>query len=241
MTPFTTRRHGAPLVAAGVLLALYPAVRPWGDATPAGAPAAFASAAWPVAHLAAVAGFGLVAVGLLRLRDAVGDGSGTRSARWAVGTWWLGTVLVLPYYGAETFALHALAVAGKADPALVEAVRMGPLQLTVFGIGLAAFGAAGVLAAVTVAGSATTRRWGGSVFAAGFALYLPQFFAAPELRIAHGVLVAVGCLLLAASRPRTSAPTRVPGAPGPSDAGQAPVVRTRRVTAARAASSSSGG
>jgi hypothetical protein len=29
-------------------------------------------------------------------------------------------------------------------------------------------------------------------------LYLPQFFADPALRIAHGVLVVIGCLILSA-------------------------------------------
>jgi hypothetical protein len=37
----------------------------------------------------------------------------------------------------------------------------------------------------------------GVVFAAGAVLYLPQFFADPALRIAHGVLLAIGCLVLA--------------------------------------------
>jgi hypothetical protein len=70
---------------------------------------------------------------------------------------------------------------------------------------------AGVLAAVAVARSTGVPRWGGAVFATGFALYLPQFFATPELRIAHGVLVAVGCLLLAAATPRTTiSPAREP-------------------------------
>jgi hypothetical protein len=40
-------------------------------------------------------------------------------------------------------------------------------------------------------------RWTGLPFALAFALYLPQFFGPPALRIAHGVLVAAGCLLLA--------------------------------------------
>jgi hypothetical protein len=220
-----SRRHATrALTAGGILLALYPAVRPWGNVTAGGEQAAFASVAWPLAHLAAVAGFALVAVGLLGLRDVLSDGPGAGAARGALGTWWLGTALVLPYYGAEAFALHTLGTRGDVDPALVEAIRMGAIQVTVFGAGLAAFAVAGVLAAVAVLRSGVLPRWGGAVFAAGFALYLPQFFAAPELRIAHGVLVAAGCVLLAAA---------VAYAP--------PGTRSRRVTAVRAASSSSGG
>ncbi len=37
----------------------------------------------------------------------------------------------------------------------------------------------------------------GAVFALGMALFLPQFFACPALRIAHGVLRAIGCFILA--------------------------------------------
>ena len=221
----TSRHATRALTAGGVLLALYPAVRPWGDVTAGGEQAAFASVAWPLAHLAAVAGFALVAVGLLGLRDVLSDGPGAGAARGALGTWWLGTALVLPYYGAEAFALHTLGTRGDVDPALVEAIRMGAIQVTVFGVGLAAFAVAGVLAAVAVLRSGVLPRWGGAVFAAGFALYLPQFFAAPELRIAHGVLVAAGCVLLAAA----VAAYAPPG------------TRSRRVTAVRAASSSSGG
>jgi hypothetical protein len=35
------------------------------------------------------------------------------------------------------------------------------------------------------------------VFAAAMVLYLPQFFADPAVRIAHGVLLAIGCVMLA--------------------------------------------
>jgi hypothetical protein len=192
------------LVAAGVLLALYPAARPWGDVTVAGEQAAFASLVWPLAHLAAVAGFALVAAGLLGLRDEVWGRPGGGAARGALVAWWTGTALVLPYYGAEAFALHTLGTRGGVDPTLVEAIRMGAIQVTVFGVGLAGFAVAGVLAAVAVLRSGVAPRWGGAVFAAGFALYLPQFFAAPELRIAHGVLVAVGCVLLASSVTRAA-------------------------------------
>lgn len=55
--------------------------------------------------------------------------------------------------------------------------------------------------------------WTGWLLAAGFVLYLPQFFAPAWLRVAHGVLVAAGCLAVAwylvlARRPRRDAPQR---------------------------------
>jgi hypothetical protein len=165
------------LVAAGVLFAVYPLVRPWGDSTPEGAAAAFGSPFWLVAHLAAVAAFVLVGAG----------GLPTRAARI---TWVAGTALVLPYYGAEAFALHALA--GEPNvAALAEQIRMGATQMTVFGAGLGLLAVAGVLTVIAVGRA-------GVVFAAGTVLFLPQFFADPALRIAHGVLLAIGCLILAA-------------------------------------------
>jgi hypothetical protein len=188
--------------AAGVLFLLYPALRPWTDASPDTAASAFTAPAWIVAHLMGVAGFALVAAGLFELRDALAATSGGRPVQLALGAWWAGVALVLPYYGAEIFALHAIGtrVEQTGDTTLldlVEAVRMGPAQAVLFAAGLLLLAVAGVLTAVAVARSRTLPRWSGAPFAAGFALYLPQFFATPELRIAHGALVAVGCLVLA--------------------------------------------
>jgi hypothetical protein len=190
-----------------VLFLVHPALRPAGDAVPATTAAAFAGWSWPVAHLAGVAGFALVAAGLLALRDRLAGTSGRGIAGWALGTWAAGAALVLPYYGAEAFSLHALG-ANVPDTTtlltLTEAVRMGPIQMTVFGAGLVLLAVGGILAAVAAARSRVLPRWSGVLFALGFALYLPQFWFPMELRIAHGALVAVGCIVLAAAlcRPR---------------------------------------
>lgn len=198
------------LIAAGALFVLYPAVRPWSDATADGSATAFASPWWLVAHLAAVAGFVLVGVGLLALRDLLAGRAGAGPAGAALGTWTAGAALVLPYYGAETFALHALgtrAGTGIDVPALAEAVRMGPVQVVAFAAGLLLLAAGAVLAAVAVVRAGLAPVWRAALWAAGFALYLPQFFLSPEVRIAHGVLVGVGCVLLAtALRARTTTP-----------------------------------
>jgi hypothetical protein len=128
--PTRTWRRTAPWVAAGVLFVAYPVLRPWGDADPATAGAAFGSPLWLAAHLSAAAAFVLVGYGLLATRDRPGT---------VLGLWWAGASLTLLYYGAETFALHALGAAvpdGAALAALAEGIRMGPVQLTVFGAGL---------------------------------------------------------------------------------------------------------
>lgn len=194
------------LAAAGVLFVLYPAARPHSDESPVAfgsGPAEFASPWWIVAHLSGVAGFVLVAAGLLALRDTLAPTPGARLARLALGTWWVGVGLVVPYYGAETFALHAIGqrIGRTADLSLlelVEAIRSGPVQVTSFGIGLLLLAVAAVLTALAARRSGVLPRWSGALFAAGFVLYLPQFFTAPYLRIVHGVLVGVGCLMLAA-------------------------------------------
>jgi len=196
----------AALAAAGVLFLVYPALRPGGDAVPSTTAAAFADWRWPIAHLAGVVGFALVAAGLLALRDRLAGTPGRRLAGWALGTWATGTALVLPYYGAEAFSLHAL---GAHVPdtatllALTDAVRMGSVQMTVFGVGLVLLAVGGVLAAVAAARSGVLPRWSGVVFALGFALYLPQFWFPMELRVVHGALVAVGCIVLAVALQRS--------------------------------------
>jgi hypothetical protein len=49
-----------------------------------------------------------------------------------------------------------------------------------------------VLAAIAVWRSGTLARWSAVPLAAGFALFVPQFFGPPALRIAHGALIAIG-------------------------------------------------
>ena len=40
-------------------------------------------------------------------------------------------------------------------------------------------------------------KWSGIPLAAGFALFIPQFFTPQPVRVAHGLLVIVGCVVLA--------------------------------------------
>ncbi|MGD9525965.1 hypothetical protein [Pseudonocardia sp.] len=190
--PTHDRGGAVALVVAGVLFAAYPALRPYGDLVPETAAAAFAAPSWLAAHLSAVFGFVLAGIGLAALARRERTGA----LRAAVGVWWVGAVLCATYYGAETFALHVLG-ARITDPAqlavLAEALRMGPVQVAVFGAGLLLLAAAGVLVVVGL----PRARAAALPFAAGAVLFLPQFYAAPGLRIAHGVLLGVGCVALA--------------------------------------------
>ena len=193
-----SRRYGAAaLTVAAVLFVLYPAVRPWHDeSTLDGARASMSSGAWVAAHAFGMIGFVLVPVGLLALRDLLGSPLATA----ALVSTWVGAGLVLPYYGAEDFALHAIASRHPEQLLdLVDAIRFGGTQATFFGVGLVLLGVGAVLAAVAIWRSRVLPRSCGILFAVGYALYLPQFFTPAPVRIAHGVLLGAGLVWLAAA------------------------------------------
>jgi hypothetical protein len=219
-TSLTRTRLGAlALAVAGVLFILYPAVRPWEDeSTVSGAIKAMSSGAWVAAHLFAMVGFILTALGLLAVRNVVSSTRAERLGFAAVVTGWVGVGLTLPYYGAEDFGLNAIARKAAEGQRfdvldLIDAVRFSPVPITTFGLGLLLLAAAAVLAAIAIWRSGVLPRSSGILFALGFALFLPQFFAPPAVRIAHGVLVAVGSAWLALAlwqAKATQAQARVP-------------------------------
>lgn len=199
-TSARTRLGAASLALAAVMFILYPAVRPWEDeSTAAGAHAAMSSGAWVASHLVAMIGFILVPLGLLALWRLVSGTRAERIALVAAVTSWIGAGLTLPYYGAEDFGLHAVAV--KADQsdllAIVDEFRFDPVAATLFGCGLLTLAVSGILAAIAVWRSATLPRSAGLLFAAGVTLFLPQFFTPAPVRIAHGVLLGIGLVWLA--------------------------------------------
>ena len=169
----------------GVMFAAYPALRPYSDEEGTAGADAFASSNWVLAHTFAMLGFVALALTVLY--------AGRRSDL-AVVTTWIGVGLVLPYYGAETFALHALGVDAvqNANPGLIDLadpIRYSLVQSVMFGLGL-------VLIGVGLVAFALRNRYA-VVLAAGFVLFLPQFYTPPAVRIAHGVLIAVGAIVAA--------------------------------------------
>lgn len=178
------------LIGAGLLFAVYPAVRPYADDGTAAALAAFGSERWVLAHVSAMVGFVLMGLALYRIRTAAV----------AATLWALGAGLLLPYYGAEAFALNAVGRAGgepDASLALVDEIRNRAVQMTMFGVGLVLVSVAAVVLAVTLWRSGAAGRWAGVPLALGFVAFIPQFYAAPWVRIADGVLIAVGVAVLA--------------------------------------------
>jgi hypothetical protein len=201
------------LAATGVLFLLYPAFRPWHDETTvSGAIASMTSARWVAAHLFAMIGFILMPLGLLALHRLLSGTRGERLTAAAVVTSWIGAGLTLPYYGAEDFALHAVAQKAVANPSidllnLVDAVRFGSVAATTFALGLILLGVGAVLAAVAIWRTAVLPRASGIPFAVGFALFIPQFYLPAAARIAHGVLILIGSVWLAAALWRAEEPT----------------------------------
>ena len=182
-------------LAAGALFVAYPALRPYSSEVGLAGAQAFGSGRWVLAHTLAMLAFGCLAAGVY----------GFTQDRMARSTAVLSAALVLPYYGAETFGLHALGVAAlRADDGTLtgisDLVRNNPVALTMFGMGLITLAACGIRLARL---GWSQAKLGSALAGIGLATYLPQFFGPPWVRIAHGILLAVGLVLLALSRRTT--------------------------------------
>ncbi|MET1007521.1 MAG: hypothetical protein ABWX96_18365, partial [Propionibacteriaceae bacterium] len=80
---------------------------------------------------------------------------------------------------------------------LLDTVRYQPIADTRFCAGNVLLAAAGVLQVKALRSSGTDLRCGGLALGAGLVLFLPQFFGPAPLRMAHGVLLGLGCVLVA--------------------------------------------
>jgi hypothetical protein len=186
-------------VASGVLMGAYLLLRPYGDVHGGQEEVhAMASMLWVVAHACGMLALASFASLVRRLSDLYEGWIGM------VGHWsaQAGLVLVLPYYGAETFALHVIArhsATGPGSMDLVEQVRNQPVAITAFGIGLLLLAVSGIcLAMMWRSVASRTVGWAAAPLGVLMALLLPQFFLPPAGRVAYGVLffaAAVGFAL----------------------------------------------
>jgi uncharacterized membrane protein len=204
-----TRLLAGALAIAGILFGLYPIVRPFSDEISFQGAAAFASTAWVVAHMMAMAGFVLLTLGLLGLHRALQDTAVERLAFRALVVGLAGVGLTLPFYGVEAFGVHEIGQVAlwSHDITLMKvafSARTG-LQLYVFLAGLLLIGASAIMVATAAWKSRLFPKWSGIPFAVGFALYIPQFFGTQAIRVAHGGLVTAGCLWIATTLWRQSA------------------------------------
>ena len=188
-------------VLAGLLFVLYPIVRPFSSETGLEGAAAFGSTAWIVAHSFGIFAFVLIALGLfgiyLRVQATVAEGA----ALVGLVLSWIGVGLLLPFYGAEVFGLHAIGEEALMENngalvSLAASVRGEPgIWFLLLGLGLLGVGV--VVFAVAMWRSGIFLRWIGIPLAAGFALYIPQYLAPQWLRVAHGLLITASCILIA--------------------------------------------
>lgn len=185
------RRLGAlALAAAGLAFAAYPMLRGYGSEAGLTGAALYARPQWLLAHLLGMAGFVLAAFGLTRV-----DALAARAAG-------LGAVLVLPYYGAEAFGLHALGqralATGDGDMiAAADIFRYQPVAMTIFALGLLSVAVAGARLLRLAGRGYDGRRVGLALTGLALLTYLPQFFVDPAGRIAHGLVLGLGLLALA--------------------------------------------
>lgn len=199
--------HRVALVAAGIAYAAYPMLRGSGSEVGLAGAELYARPSWLIAHCLGMIGFVAAAWGL------------TRVDRWAHGLALAGAILVLPYYGAEAFGLNAIGrlAIQTGDGGLVAAAdlfRFQPVALTTFAAGLLLVLAAGVrlLVLLRMRSTGWWQRIGLLLAGLGLIGYLPQFFGSIELRIAHGIVLGLGLILLALPI------TRAPGSDRPQTA-----------------------
>ena len=189
------------LVISGILFVLYPALRPFSDETSLEGAAAFASTEWLVAHMLAIVAFTLLPLGLFGLHNSLHGTAVNSLTFWALVLCLLGIGLTLPFYGGESFGLHAIGQeAIKQQSAelisLANTVRSGA-GLVMFLIGLLLLSISTILFAIAIWKSGKYPKWCGIPLASGICLFIPQFFVGQPLRVAHGLLVAFGCIWIA--------------------------------------------
>lgn len=177
---------------AGILFVIYPALRPYSSEKGMAGAEAFASWQWAAAHLCGILAFVLLAQTAARMDLG-------RIASIAIG---FGACLVLPYYGAEVFGVGAIGrrVVQNADPSLlgvVDDIRFSAPAMVLFAAGLLLLAIGGLAAGATLWNS---QRAAGAMLAIGLVLFLPQFYFPPALRLAHGAVLGLAMVLLAAGQ-----------------------------------------
>jgi len=196
---------------AGLALAAYPALRPYGPERGLAGAADFGSNLWLAAHALGMLGFVSLALGL-RAAAARTPWTWTgRPVRETETRAWLAVALLLPYYGAEAYGLNQVgryatehSDVGVLDVA--DAFRYAPFEITTFTLGLFALVLVGGRLAHGMWRSGAVGRLGGLLAGLGLATYLPQFFGTPGLRVAHGLVLGLSLLRMAyaAARPTTA-------------------------------------
>jgi hypothetical protein len=189
------------LLLSGIFFVLYPVIRPFSDESSLQGAAAFSSFSWVLAHSLAMAAFILLSLGFLGLYIRLKDTRLELHAMVALVLIWIGAGLTLPYYGAETFGLHAIGQEAlrENNPELLSLANLVRWQegIVFIGSGLLLLATGTILFAVAIWKSDSFPKWSGIPLAIGIALFLPQFGMPQEIRVIHGLLILIGCVLIA--------------------------------------------
>jgi len=208
MSVTTRTTTAAGLVVSGIAFVAYPVLRPYGPETGLAGAADFGSTAWLVAHVCGMVGFVSLAFALRSASVAPPWRWAGQPVRKTETRMWLAVALLLPYYGAEAYGLNELGRyasehgdAGVIDVA--DAFRYAPFEMTTFALGLFVLVLVGGRIAHGLWHSGRIGRTAGILAGLGLATYLPQFFGTPEVRIAHGIVLGLGLVLMALASRRT--------------------------------------
>ena len=186
------------LAIAGVFFVLYPAIRPFSSEKGLDGAAAFGSSHWILAHMLAMVGFTLLALGVVGLYSLLQRFPIERRAFWALVVTVAGVGLSLPFYGGEAYGLHAIGqralTTGNGGLVDMASVVRGGAGLFLFLTGLLVLAIGTILVAIAIWKSGVMAKWSGVPLAVAFSLYIPQFFGTQPIRVAHGLLVLLGCL-----------------------------------------------
>lgn len=190
------------LILSGIFFVLYPVIRPFSDESSLQGAAAFTSYSWVLAHSLAIAAFILLTLGFLGLYIRLKETRVERHAMVALVLIWIGVGLTLPYYGAETFGLHAIgqeALRQNSPELLLSLANSVRWQegIAFIGSGLLLLAAGTIVFAVATWKSGWLPKWSGIPLAIGFTLYLPQFGTPQDIRVTHGLLIMIACSLIA--------------------------------------------
>jgi hypothetical protein len=195
------RRGAVALGLAGLLFALFPLIRPFGDDPSGGSEAValtLASDAWVGSHLMLAFAFVLLNFGALTLYAHIRTTDMERLAFAAVIVTLIGATLLVGAASLEGVALNAfgkLQLRGEADVlAGMSAVRGGPAGVLFLG-GLLALAVGGVLFAIAIWRSAPLPRWAGVALGIGLVLFMP--FLPRPIRVVDGILIGIGAIGLA--------------------------------------------
>ena len=210
----------AGLAVAGLSLATYPLLRPYGPEKGLAGAHDFGSTAWLVAHALGMVGFVALAFALRAAVVATPWAWTGQPVRRAETRAWLAVTLLLPYYGAEAYGLNQVGrYATDHDTGVLDvadAFRYAPFEVTTFSIGLLLLGLVGGRFAHGLWHSGRVGRTGGLMAGVGLMTYLPQFFTSPQVRMVHGLVLGTGLVLAAVAARRSQAtpseprPERVP-------------------------------